>query len=241
MPSPSLIPSTACSIVARFDSCTRGQAVRVTHVKRTCACRRAAGMARARAWRISARMSAARHGGRTWRAACGVSTTHTAGFARLYATSRASQSRMCGDDDGSCAPARVAGGQVSGGAGRASQAVLQLYSRPDWPGDHEAQRRRTGARRVTHLVQYNIIRVPRLQARRTGRQRRRTGEAEQWDCTVPGRPRRRATQAGHALPARTCSSSGRCGSTGTKRRPCELRSAKSASDPDTNSSPAPGW
>ena len=47
----------------------------------------------------------------------------------------------------------------------------------------------------------------------------------------------RAALEGHALPARTCSSSGRCGSTGTKRRPRVLRSAKSASDPDTNSWP----
>jgi hypothetical protein len=144
MPSPSLIPSTACSMVARFDSCVRGWRLRVKHAKRIRARRCAAGTARVRAWRIMARDSAARRGGRTWRAACGVSTTQTEGFARLYATSRASQSLMCGDDDGSCAPSSVASGQVSGGAGGASEAVLQLYSRPAWQG---ARRRRAAHRR----------------------------------------------------------------------------------------------
>jgi hypothetical protein len=127
MSSPNLIPATACNMVARFDNCGRGRRVtctartpRNTHTGRLAVTSRAARVRPARVCSGAAR--------RTWRAACGVSTMQTAGFASLYAPSRASQSRMCGDDDGSCAPGATASGPVSDSARRRSVALLHTYS-----------------------------------------------------------------------------------------------------------------
>jgi hypothetical protein len=233
------MPSTASSMVARLDSCRPGRggvsgAWVVLQLLTLSVLSHSA--LEEHNWGCHTRSASLTHSiltrpetGRTaraCRAAWGVSTMLTQGFVRMYAPSRASQSCMSGELDGSCGCEQEEGEKHQrrigeGVAGALSALAGSLGAVKGTAGAGWGRGRGCGA----HSEGGTPCGVSRQRGGPPAGEGTPRCVRVSTAAKVPGAHPRHHVRSSPS--PRTCSSRGLCGSTGTKRRPRSLRGAGS--------------